>query len=462
MIPKIIHFVLPEYPTPAQSQAVELATRVNPDCRIQVWQDPLDPEGFRLSGYWAKVNSGAQLADLARIEVVYMFGGVYFDSDVFAIAPLARLLDGTDFFVASEGGRALTNAVFGARRQHPYMDELVQHLLNSEPDWTLPPNVTTGPRFWADALGSKPGLTVVPRQTFYPYNHGEVPVPPVAGTLALHAWDGSWTQSWRGLPWHHHKRVLRSLGYRLNRALGIAKGLNTRSMLQARLVTRVLTGWAHAKRALRPRKTNRGEASSRSLLGHGGLTPNCEIKQLRPHIRSGDFVIEFVEDDVNSAIHFAHLVAPFGRVGVVHWKLANGELHDQWPAIRPLHGAISLGSTIESLDYSLQLAVNALLPIALLRCEGLDSLKHALKTLPDVFKSGTVRILVIRPGSGARCLSDTDTAEATNLLHDLGYYPSVPSEWSSRTCSSQCDVELLVLEHWGHSGQAGQGVVRKR
>ena len=81
MIPRIIHFTIPASPSADQLKNIEIARELHPDWNVVVWQDPLDPVPFVLSKYWDKVNSGAQLADLIRLEVVYQQGGFYLDAD---------------------------------------------------------------------------------------------------------------------------------------------------------------------------------------------------------------------------------------------------------------------------------------------------------------------------------------------------------------------------------------------
>jgi hypothetical protein len=60
---------------------------------IRVWQDPLDPSSHRLGKYWPHVSSGAQLADLILLDVIFEYGGIYLDSDVHVCRSLADIAD---------------------------------------------------------------------------------------------------------------------------------------------------------------------------------------------------------------------------------------------------------------------------------------------------------------------------------------------------------------------------------
>jgi len=188
---KIIHFTLPAKATPTQLEVVAAARDRHPGWELRVWQDPVPTDGFLLQKYHSKVNSGAQLADLIRLDVVHLQGGIYLDSDIHLARPLDRLLD-LDHFACSEDGKNLTNAAFGATRGHPLVRQLIENLLAGEPDWTQPPNETTGPELFSRVLRWWPGLVVLPRDTFYPYNWNETERPPLVTTLGVHRWAASW------------------------------------------------------------------------------------------------------------------------------------------------------------------------------------------------------------------------------------------------------------------------------
>jgi FkbM family methyltransferase len=174
---KIIHFIVrdPNKLDSVQSDAVERARKFHPAWEINVWRAPvpLQGENFLLEKYWSKVNSGAQFADLLRLDVLYRFGGVYVDSDLRLFKPLDALVQRFEFFIASEDGYNLTNALIGARKDSPLLRHLIDELNTAEPDWSLPPNRTTGPQFFSRQLKwRKEEVTVLPRESFYSYGPG--------------------------------------------------------------------------------------------------------------------------------------------------------------------------------------------------------------------------------------------------------------------------------------------------
>jgi FkbM family methyltransferase len=172
---KIIHFTVrdPNKLDPVQADVVERARKLHPAWGIKLWPDAPQGESFLLEKYWPKVNSGAQFADLLRLDVLYRFGGVYVDSDLRLFKPLDELVQRFDFFIASEDGYNLTNALIGARKDSPLLRHLIDELNTGEPDWSLPPHRTTGPHFFSRQLKwRKEEVTVLPRESFYSYGPG--------------------------------------------------------------------------------------------------------------------------------------------------------------------------------------------------------------------------------------------------------------------------------------------------
>lgn len=188
-IPKILHFTTGPKPTRAQSEIMEIARRLHPDWELMHWTDePIGP----LTEWLDKCESGAQRADLIRIDAVLKHGGVYLDSDVRLHRALDPLVEAYDCFACSEDGGLLTNAVFGAAPGHPAIQDIASFLMENEPNWSLPPNQTTGPHMWTRILRHDEQITVLPRETFYPYLYGRPKTDVHRTTYGEHEWAGSW------------------------------------------------------------------------------------------------------------------------------------------------------------------------------------------------------------------------------------------------------------------------------
>jgi FkbM family methyltransferase len=189
---RIIHFTLPQRLTPLQIRCIDRARALHPTWKIEVWQDPVRPDGHLLEKYWPKANSGAQFSDLLRIDILYQWGGVYVDGDMLLLKPLDDLIDRFEFFVASETGNSLEGALIGARKGHPAIKSLIDELLLNEPDWSLSPDITTGPDLLARTLRWDRRVTVLPRETFYCYPAGAPFRKTHRCSYGEHLWEYSW------------------------------------------------------------------------------------------------------------------------------------------------------------------------------------------------------------------------------------------------------------------------------
>jgi FkbM family methyltransferase len=194
MIPKIFHLCYSEQKiTSVERSYVKKLKDLHPKWTFMEWVDPIKPEGFELSGLWKHCSSGAQLADLVRVEVLYRFGGVYIDVDFDVVKPFDQLLD-LEFFVGTEDGVASTNAVFGSIPKHPALAAIMEELRRFGPeDLEGLASHTTGPALFQRLLQFRKDVCILPRETFYPYNWNEAEKKEFHHmTLAAHKWHGSW------------------------------------------------------------------------------------------------------------------------------------------------------------------------------------------------------------------------------------------------------------------------------
>lgn len=190
---KIFHITVPQKLSEIQQQVIAHARGLHPAWEMKIWQDPLSESGFFLEKFWPKVDLGAQLGDLIRLDVVFRYGGVYIDSDLRLLRALDRLAETYDFFIASEDGVHLTNAMFGATRGSPVVKAIIDDLLNNEPDWSLPPNVTTGPLLFTRVLKWKRHVIVLPRESFYAYDSNAIDDKTThRHSYGEHLWEWSW------------------------------------------------------------------------------------------------------------------------------------------------------------------------------------------------------------------------------------------------------------------------------
>jgi hypothetical protein len=321
MIPKIVHFTIPKNISEIQTVAIAKARSLLEGWEIKVWQDPIDPSQFSLSSLWPQCNSGAQLADLVRIEAVYKFGGIYLDSDIILELPLDPLLKCGDFFVCTEDGNLATNAVFGATAGHPLLARMIESISSDGMDWSIPPNQTTGPAFFSKVLADESESVVLPRQTFYPYNWNEDPCASHPATYGVHVWAGSWKDQGpvskvkSALRRLSPKKALTDLRGAIGEKLATSPTVLRRRALQECVIS--IDGCAirrsiHGKVIALPVR----EVPSAALIAIEGFRNlGCEIF-LRHQLNGGDYFVEYSDGASVFALVAAGEIGAFGRAFV--------------------------------------------------------------------------------------------------------------------------------------------------
>lgn len=353
-IPAIIHLTVPAKTTATQARAIDRARELHPGWRVIVWQDPISPEPFELAPLWDKVNSGAQLADLVRIEVVYQFGGIYLDSDLLlekALDPLRAY----DFFIASEDGIVLTNAVFGATPRHPALRKLIDSIASDGClNWALEPVHTTGPYFFSRELKWRSDVTVLPRATFYPYNWDERKAEPHRHTYGVHLWEKSWAHVaaaseptgplWRKLALGALDVAARAKRRLLFNELGI--GLYRRPSNSYPATGVVCSRTIHGHRIL----LSGTDVSITPEVAMDGYYELREELFLRTIVKGGDWAIDV---GANVGVHtllLAHLVGSWGRVFAYEpipecRNLLSRSLAMNWVHERVVLNAVAVGAS---------------------------------------------------------------------------------------------------------------------
>lgn len=175
MIPKLLHQIwLGSRPPPLVW--TETWREANPDFTYRLWdEDALDGLGLRNDDLYRRylvegLYDGA--ADVARIEILHRFGGVYADADSVALRPLgdASFME-AGFFAPLEASDdhpgLITNAFMGAVREHTVLTryiEAVSRVDDIRPMWRL-----TGPGALTDVLTSRddPDVMILPAWTFF-------------------------------------------------------------------------------------------------------------------------------------------------------------------------------------------------------------------------------------------------------------------------------------------------------
>ena len=206
MIPKVIHYCwfggnpLPE----STKRYIESWKKFCPDYEIKEWNE--HNFDVRCNAYISeayKARRWAFVSDVARTWVLVNHGGVYFDTDVELIKPIDPLLE-YQAFTAFESKFQIGMGVLGCEKGHPMFAALLKEYENAhfrQPDGTYDTSVI-GRRFKEICLryGFEPnntlqtvnGLTILPKDYFYPSDPVTKEFKITGNTVAIHYYDASW------------------------------------------------------------------------------------------------------------------------------------------------------------------------------------------------------------------------------------------------------------------------------
>ena len=201
-IPHVIHRIWLGGDLPASVLRYgESWARHLPDWELRTWRD-WDLPPLANQEEFDRATSPAQQADLARLEIIHRYGGVYIDTDFEALGSIEPLLEGVSCFVAREDDTFVGTAIIGAEPGHPFIGRLLREAPRSiaeHPD--EPPNKQTGPYFvtaelrrYAAADDGRHPVVVFPPERFYPYHFSEPERrdDTFPDAVAVHHWSGSW------------------------------------------------------------------------------------------------------------------------------------------------------------------------------------------------------------------------------------------------------------------------------
>jgi mannosyltransferase OCH1-like enzyme len=201
MIPPVIHRIWLGGAMPAEVAAYGAAWRdLHPGWTVHTWRD-WDMPALRHQHWFDAARSPAQQADIARLELLHRFGGVYVDADFEPRRPIGGLIAATRCFAATEDGRWISTGIMGAVPGHPFIVDLIDNLPASiAAQAGAPPNRQTGPMYvteryyaYADRDDAEP-VPVFPPALFYPYHFSEPErrSAEFPDAYAVHHWAHTW------------------------------------------------------------------------------------------------------------------------------------------------------------------------------------------------------------------------------------------------------------------------------
>lgn len=155
----------------------------HPGWEIRQWGEedlpPLRNQGLydRAAELVPEPNIGQFLADVARYELLWRFGGVYVDADFECLRSIEGLLEGVECFaVWEEQDLWAANGLMGAVPGHPFLDLLIRVLpAHVESRRGQRPNRSSGPQYLTKMLRAHgDGVAVLPERLFFPYSYRDI------------------------------------------------------------------------------------------------------------------------------------------------------------------------------------------------------------------------------------------------------------------------------------------------
>jgi len=200
MIPKIIHQIwIGDKKMPLDW--MDTWRQKNGEYQIFVWgAEEIEKLGLvnrRIFDFFIGSKNYAGAADVARVEILEKFGGIYIDADIECLESLrgAPFLE-KDFFAvrdhetAGHPGR-INNAVIGSIPHHPILEDYVREIGRAEK--ITPPWCTIGGKMLTDIIdfhktAGAPNVEILPAFTFWPENHNGQKTEVLGKVYGKHNW----------------------------------------------------------------------------------------------------------------------------------------------------------------------------------------------------------------------------------------------------------------------------------
>jgi mannosyltransferase OCH1-like enzyme len=167
VIPKVLHQIwLGPDPFPPEYAGYQKTwRRLHPGWDFRFWTEESLPAGLRPEVY-ELLRQPAERADILRLEVLCLDGGVYVDADLECLRSIDPLLDGVSFFLGALDSGRVSNAIIGSVSGHPLLMRALEDL---RPRSTYGPvdREGTGPLLLERLRGDFSDVTVFEPEVLY-------------------------------------------------------------------------------------------------------------------------------------------------------------------------------------------------------------------------------------------------------------------------------------------------------
>ena len=241
MIPKIIHYcwIGGKPLTPLAEKCIASWRRVMPDYEIKRWDESnynFKKNAFMTNAYGQK--KWGFVPDYARLDIIYNYGGIYFDTDVEALKPFDEFLKYPAFCGFENKYFVALGLGFGAEKGNKIIRELMQTYENTNfkisddilkrtsfytkmqaRKWQQEkcvPSPILQTQFLTENYGLKQnntrqsleGIEIFPSSYFAPKNKANLPIR-TNNAYSIHWYAASW------LPWYYqiYLKIKKSINY---------------------------------------------------------------------------------------------------------------------------------------------------------------------------------------------------------------------------------------------------------
>lgn len=217
LISPIVHLIWLGSQPPSQVHLVAQSWKMHhPQWEIKLWTDEdieqLEWSSPRSQRLFEQGKNWSEKSDILRLEVLYKFGGIYSDTDVFCLKPFTPFLSTqVSFFAGLESnkikrfGRPLIgSALIGAAKNHPIIKRCIEHTKSIEEAPGIHQHLRAGPGPISKACyeaieAGEEHVLILPCSYVYPLpwekrlsSFEQLLETIQPESFAIHLWEGSW------------------------------------------------------------------------------------------------------------------------------------------------------------------------------------------------------------------------------------------------------------------------------
>jgi mannosyltransferase OCH1-like enzyme len=229
MIPKMIHYCwfggnsLPDL----AKKCIASWKKYFPEYEIKQWDESnYDVHSIPYTSEAYKSKKYAFVSDYARLDIIYQYGGIYFDTDVEVIRSFDPIIEASSFMGAEDPGRINPGIGFGAVPGLLVLHEILDryrrmHFINADNTFNtttivdLTTEIFTNYNFTVkDTIQAVADVTVYPKEYFNPLEYDTHTVKTTSNTYSIHHGSASWFSPLQTMSTKVHIVICRIFGLR--------------------------------------------------------------------------------------------------------------------------------------------------------------------------------------------------------------------------------------------------------